>query len=376
MKFASKLFFVLLTALPLWVNAQAPQGPGPGARVQAFASPVVNPDRTVTFSLSAPGATSVQLNGQFQKQNQPMQKNTAGVWTITVGPIEPNIYPYNFVVDGTSVSDPKNINLFPNEGFKASLLEVPGDGSEVTAVRNIPHGDVSYQLYYSTTLKEMRPVIVYTPPGYQTSGKKYPVLYLVSGTTDTEETWFKVGRANIILDNLIAAKKAEPMIIVMPYGYMNMGAPGPKTPEVVEVYKTFSKETVDNIIPFVEKNFRVIADKDHRAIAGFSRGGGQSLFTALTNLNTFSYIGSYSAYLMPDAFAEYVKSTPEQLNKQLKLFFLGVGNEDFLYKEASDFMALLKDKGVNTKTLVTNGGHTWMNARHYLTETLQLYFNQ
>jgi enterochelin esterase family protein len=220
----------------------------------------------------------------------------------------------------------------------------------------------------------MRPVIVYTPPGYQTSGKKYPVLYLVSGTTDTEETWFKVGRANIILDNLIAAKKAEPMIIVMPYGYMNMGAPGPKTKEVNEVYKTFSNETVDNIIPFVEKNFRVIADKDHRAIAGFSRGGGQSLFTALTNLDKFSYIGSYSAYLMPDAFAEYVKASPEQLNKQLKLFFLGVGSEDFLYKEASDFMALLKDKGVKTKTIVTGGGHTWMNARHYLTETLQLYF--
>jgi len=357
----------MLLMLPLAVAAQGP-------RAQPFESPVVHADRTVTFNLSAPKANQVMLSAQCLKQAQAMQKNEAGVWTLTIGPVDPNIYPYNFVVDGLSVSDPKNTNLFPNEGFKGSILEVPGDGTEVTALRDVPHGDVSYCLYPSTTLKSMRPVLVYTPPGYQTSNKKYPVLYLISGTTDTEETWFKVGRANLILDNLIAQKKAEPMIIVMPYGNTMTGTPDPTSLQAADMYQLFSKELLGNIIPFVEAKYRVIPDKNHRAVAGFSRGGGQSLFAALNHLDTFSWLGSYSAYLTPEVWAKYVQTPPESINKQLKLFWLGVGNEDFLYKDATRFLELLKEKGVRYKNLETSGGHTWMNARHYLTETLQLYF--
>jgi enterochelin esterase-like enzyme len=203
------------------------------------------------------------------------------------------------------------------------------------------------------------------------------VFYLVSGTTDTEETWFRVGRANFILDNLIALKKAVPMIIVLPYGNMMMGSPAPTSPQAADMYKVFNDELVGNIMPYVEANYRVGHDREKRAIAGFSRGGGQSLFTGFNNLDKFAWIGSYSAYLTPEVFDNYFASAavdPQATNKKLKLLWLGVGKADFLYQQAVTFDDYLKAKKIEHQSLVTEGGHTWMNARHYLSETLQLYF--
>lgn len=339
-------------------------------------SPVVHPDRTVTFSLRAPNAKKVELSGQFLKGNQPLTADTNGVWSITVGPVEPNLYPYNFVVDGLGVADPANQDLFPNERFKASLVDIPGDQPSLHSVQDVPHGELSYCYYQSKTLKLTRPLIVYTPPGYRAGTDKYPVLYLVSGTTDTEETWFKVGRANFILDNLIAQKKAVPMIIVMPYGNMMMGTPMPSSPQAADMYKVFNDELTRDILPYVEGNYRVSRDREKRAIAGFSRGGGQSLFTGFNNLDKFAWIGSYSAYLTPEVFDKYFASTadPKATKKKLKLLWLGVGKTDFLYKQAVEFNDYLNEKKIEHKSLVTEGGHTWMNARHYLAETLQLYF--
>ncbi len=181
------------------------------ARRPPIDSPVVNADRTITFRIRAPEAKQVQLSGQFLDRNQPMSKDDAGVWSVTVGPVTPNLYPYNFVVDGLSVADPNNIDIFPNERFKSSLVDVPAQGTDqppaLYANQNVPHGSVAYHTYHSSVLDAMRPLLIYTPPGYTNSTEKYPVLYLVSGTTDTEETWFKVGRVNSILDNLIASRK-------------------------------------------------------------------------------------------------------------------------------------------------------------------------
>jgi len=318
----------------------------------------------------------VEISTQFTRGNQELKLDTNGVWSVTLGPAEPNLYPYHFIVDGVSVADPGNLELFPNERFKSSLVDIPGETPSIHSAQNVPHGDVTYCYYHSPKLG-IRPLIVYTPPGYRDSAERYPVFYLVSGTTDTEETWFKVGRVNFILDNLIAQKKAVPMVVVMPYGNMRMGTPDPTTVQAADMYKAFNDELVGSIMPYVETHYRVLPDRTKRAIAGFSRGGGQSLFAGFSNLDKFAWIGSYSAYLTPEVFNRYfgaLAETPEATNQRLKLLWLGVGSEDFLYRQAVTFDEFLKEKKIEHKSLVTGGGHTWMNARHYLTETLQLYF--
>jgi enterochelin esterase-like enzyme len=345
--------------------------------VQPIESPVVHPDRTATFSIKARDARTVELSGQFMKGNQPLNADDAGLWTITVGPLEPNLYPYSFVVDGVPVADPNNPNVFPNERFKSSLLDVPGDRPALYAPQDVPHGELTYCYYASKTIGGTRPLIVYTPPGYPEGNRRYPVLYLVSGTTDTEETWFKVGRANFILDNLIAQKRAVPMIVVLPYGNTMTGTPDPSSLQAADMYKVFADELVGCILPYVETRYRVIPEREKRAIAGFSRGGGQSLFAAFSHFEKFAWIGSYSAYLTPEVFDKYfagLSADPASTNKKLKLLWMGVGSDDFLYKQAVAFDELLKAKKIEHKSLVTAGGHTWMNARQYLTETLQLFF--
>lgn len=357
--------------------AGAPAPTAAPARPAPVESPRVNADRTVTFRLRAPSAQKVELSGQFLKGNQPMQQDDAGVWSITVGPVEPNLYPYNFVVDGAGVADPANPDVFPNERFKPSLVDVPGAEPSLHSLQSVPHGAMTYCYYESKTLQQTRPLVIYTPPGYQSGTEKYPVFYLVSGTTDTEETWFRAGRMNFILDNLLAQKKAVPMIVVTPYGNMNMDAVRPSSPEVTAMYQKFNDELVGSIMPFVESSYRVLADREKRAIAGFSRGGGQSLFTAFNNPDKFAWIGSYAAYLTPEACARHfpaLTADPGAASARLKLLWLGVGTEDFLHQPAVQFHSFLKEKGINHTWLETGGGHTWMNARHYLAETLQLLF--
>lgn len=378
MKPERNAWMLLMFGASLWI-ATVCSAPAQVPRPPQLQSPVVHPDRTVTFNLRAPNAKKVELSAQFLRGNQPLTADTNGVWSITVGPVEPNLYPYNFVVDGLGVADPGNQDLFPNERFKASLVDIPGDQPSLHSVQEVPHGEVTYCFYPSKTLGRTRPLLVYTPPGYREGRKTYPVFYLVSGTTDTEETWFKVGRVNFILDNLIAQKKAVPMVVVLPYGNMMMGAPPPTSIQAADMYKVFNDELIRDLMPFVEANYRVSRDREKRAIAGFSRGGGQSLFTGFNNLDKFAWIGSYSAYLTPEVFDRYFASAaadPKATNKKLKLLWLGVGKADFLYQQAVEFDECLQGKGIVHQSLVTEGGHTWMNARHYLAETLQLYFKR
>ena len=368
-----------------------PYKPAPGDyHSNAVASPLVSMAGAVTFNLQAPNAKEVLLSSQFLKEPMPMKKGRNGLWTLTITPEKRDIYPYNFIVDGVSISDPLNKDLFPNENFKASLVEIPAGfafrrpGAPAPqapqgvpyGVRDVPHGKMQYCQYRSSVLNAWRPLVVYTPAGYETSGKNYPVFYLVSGTTDTEETWFKVGKLNTILDNLIADGKAEPMIVVMPYG--NMGStPQPASMAATKMYEVFAKEMTECIMPYVEQSFRTVNDRDHRAIAGFSRGGGQSLFTALSHPEKFAWLASYSAYLTPEmmdtCFPQYGEN-PALINDQFKLVWYGVGSEDFLYKQVMENREYLDKKGIKHEDMNTGGGHTWMNARTYLNETLQKFF--
>ncbi len=368
-----------------------PYKPAPGDyHSNAVASPLVSMAGAVTFNLQAPNAKEVLLSSQFLKAPVPMVKGRNGLWTLTVTPEKRDIYPYNFIVDGVSISDPLNKDLFPNENFKASLVEIPAGfafrrpGAPAPqaqqgvpyGVRDVPHGKMQYCQYRSSVLNAWRPLVVYTPAGYETSGKNYPVFYLVSGTTDTEETWFKVGKLNTILDNLIADGKAEPMIVVMPYG--NMGStPQPASMAATKMYEVFAKEMTECIMPYVEQSFRTVNDRDHRAIAGFSRGGGQSLFTALSHPEKFAWLASYSAYLTPEmmdtCFPQYGEN-PALINDRFKLVWYGVGSEDFLYKQVVENREYLDKKGIKHEDMNTDGGHTWMNARAYLNETLQKFF--
>ena len=374
------------TCVILCISCIASGQPPTGLLVR---SPQVSPDKTVTFRFNAPAAINVMLSTQFEKAPVAMTKDTRGVWSVTLGPVKPDIYPYNFTVDGIQVMDPGNVDFFPNERFKASLLDIPGDTPLIHSLKDVPHGTVTYE-YYPSAEGTTGSLVVYTPPDYEKNvTKSYPVFYLIGGTTDTEETWFKVGRANFILDNLISEGKARPMIIVMPYGNVEgtiatqKGLPKPADPadregtEAVQRAKNFYNDLVNNIIPYIEKNYRVISNGDNRAIGGFSRGGGETLRSGFGNMNKFSWICCYSAYLTNkemESSYKHVYENPDRTNSQLKLLWVSVGNEDFLYKQAVDFMDFLKSKNVNYKSFITTGGHTWMNTKVFLTETAQLLF--
>ena len=345
--------------------------PAPAATQRAFEPHVIHPDGRITFNYNAPSAKSVSLSTQLAEGNQPMTRNSKGIWSVTVKPEKADIYPYNFIVDGVQAQAQNNPDIFPNENFKASLIEIPSEDALYT-VRDVPHGKVSYMSYKSSVLGENRPLVVYTPAGYE-KGKKYPVFYLMSGTTDTEETWFKVGKVNTILDNLIAEGKAVPMIVVMPYGLMPMGTPTPTTLAAADMYKVFARELTECVIPYVEANFKVKTGRDNRAIGGFSRGGGQILFTAYSNVDKFAYVASYSACLTPQVMDTYFPDVKERVS-QFKLNWVGVGTSDFLYKNVIDHQEYFDSKGISYEKMFTEGGHTWMNARTYLAETLQKFF--
>lgn len=379
------LIRILLTAILIGFagfSVAQPRGP-------FVVSPQVNPDKTVIFRYHAPLAKEVKLSGQFLKSPVEMIKDSIGIWSVKVGPVTPDIYPYSFLVDGVNVMDPANVEFFPNERFKASLVDVPGDTPLIHAMRDVPHGTITYE-YYPSVQGSTGSLVIYTPPGYDKArSEKYPVFYLISGTTDTEETFFKVGRTNMILDNLIAEGKAKPMIIVMPYGNPaariaeQTGMPKPEDlfsregEDAINRAKLFETDLINHVIPYVEKNYRCITDRNSRAIGGFSRGGGQTLRAAFGNMDTFAWICCYSAYLSTDEMEssyKYIGGAPDRTNEQLKLLWVSVGNEDFLYEQTVEFLDYLKSKNVQYKSLITPGGHTWMNVKTYVAESVQLLF--
>lgn len=365
--------FLLVFVFSITFKAAAQPGSAP-----AFETHEVDKENKVTLRISAPNAKDVKVTTQMLKGAQPLTKGANGVWSITFAPVKPDMYPYAFIVDGVQVADPANSMIFPNEGFQNSIMDVPGATPLVHAVKNVPHGTISYRYYTSKELGT-RPVVVYTPPGYeQNPNKKYPVLYLLHGTTDTEETWTKVGRANFILDNLIADSKATPMIIVMPYGraypVISKSSGSLRNWENLQEFK---KDFMGNLMPFIEKNYRTINDKNSRAIAGFSGGGGTTLYFGLNNPNLFSWVCGFAPGMLKNEFdrnnADFFKD-PAAANKNLKLFWMGVGKEDSLNPVIKDYMKVLDEKKIKYEFMESEGGHTWMNCKLYLSTIAQKLF--
>ena len=360
----------------------------------ASGQPRCNDDGTVTFQYKNDSAKSVMVDAQFAGRHE-MTRGNDGLWSVTLGvkgdknaPVAPDMYPYCYIVDGVSIMDPENPQYFPNEGFKNSLLEIKSkDGSLPHDIKDVPHGRMEYIHYYSKSLGGTNTAVVYLPPSYNSMGmqfnmgdqKKYPVFYLISGTTDTEEVYYKVGRVNYILDNLLADNKAKEMIVVLPYGNptkLLATPPAPGMPQTQFGGDVFSKDLINDLMPYIEKNYRTINNRDNRAIGGFSRGGNQALYNGLTNLDKFSYLCSYSSFTSTDI--KDVYDNADDTNKKIHLFWLGVGTDDFLYGNARDYMEFLDNKGIKSvKEFTTDKfGHTWMNAKYFLYKTLPLLFNK
>lgn len=348
-----------------------------------YTSPVIEPDNKVTFKVHSANAQSVTLNGSWMGWGQtvPLMKGAEDVWSVTVGPLDPTMYHYNFFIDGVSAIDPKNAHALRDGVRYASLLMVPGEGSKLFEVADVPHGTISQVWYNSPALKLNRRMYVYTPPGYDASKDKYPVLYLLHGGGGDEDAWTALGRANYILDNLIAQGKAKPMIIVMTNGNAFQTSSlrtAPNTPEITR--ETFMKyaglfETslVKDVIPYIEKNYRVKATKDSRAIAGLSMGGMQTITASIEYPDVFGYIGVFSSGIFqpsPDQEAKFVALKKAGFKK----YWVACGKDDFVMESNKRLLDMLKKTDIKHEYFENEGGHTWANWRTYLSMFAPMLF--
>jgi enterochelin esterase-like enzyme len=371
-------------------RAQQPPAPPPAAAPQtpqapAVTSPEVSADRRITFRIYAPQAQNVRLNGGDIPDNRqsPLTKAENGVWEVTLGPVPAGAYRYNFNVDGVATIDPRNPATSESVTSVWSLVPVPG--ADLMDTKNVPRGAVAEVTYHSTSLGRFRRMHVYTPPGYEQGRGRYPVFYLLHGAGDSDDAWTTVGRAGFILDNLIASGKAKPMIVAMPAGHTS-AARGPNSTE------EFVKDFLTDVMPHVEKTYRVIPDRANRAIAGLSMGGDQSLRIAIPHLEKFSAVGVYSSGLLgmfrtgrggAPAAAPAGPTWEEQhraaltnaaVKKGLKLFWFATGVDDGLMPATRSTVEMLKKYGFDPVFKETPGGHTWLVWRDYLIEFVPLLF--
>jgi enterochelin esterase-like enzyme len=367
--------------------AQAPRRePTPNDTLK---SPEVMADHRVTFRIYAPKASEVSVGGDWITQGRgtggKLEKDETGVWSITVGPLVPDLYSYSFTVDGVRTIDPKNAFIKQGEASLDNMLMVDGEEAAYEANRPVPHGQIHIDWYESNVLDRMRSMHVYTPPGYEAGSAKYPVFYLLHGGGDEDSGWSTVGRAGFILDNLLASKKAKPMIVVMPNGSMPRPAVVPGvTPDPTAqraAQQRFVDELLNNVVPYVEKNYRVIANRENRAIAGLSMGAGQTLAVAPTHLDKFSYIGVWSGGVNAAATDDFLQrnakffESPEKTNKMVKVLWVAAGSNDTLAGPGTKHLAEILDQhGIKHEYHESEGGHTWINWRHYLNEYSQLLF--
>ena len=377
------------------VAQQLPTAQPPAARPAPLRSPEIHPDRTVTFRLLAPKATEVTLNGSWDSgTNLKMTRDDAGIWSTTIGPLAPQLWGYWFMVDGVKALDPNNAETERDGARYDNLLMVSGPESE----------------WWDFTLKlASRRMMVYTPPGYETSGQKYPVLYLLHGGGGDEDAWLTMGRANIIMDNLIAAGKAKPMIVVMPNGNATQtvsqgfgfgptparqsvqapapppvqaeqatagraGAPGGRGGAPQPYSGSYPESLVKDVIPFVEKRFHVLATKDDRAIAGLSMGGGHTLAATNNNPGEFAYIGVFSSG--PQAVdATFQKQLGAVKAGGVKFYWLGAGTTDMARERTLTLSELVKKEGFNTTYREIPGRHFWFLWRDFLVHYAQVAFS-
>lgn len=378
------VFFTAILALGLcWGqgSAAAPASTNiPGAEY-----PRINGDHSVTFRIEAVQAQKVQLSLGFGQSTYDMVKRNDGFWEVTTQPLAPGFYYYGISVDGFVANDPGSRTFFAARK-EVSGLEVPGPESDFFAVKNIPHGTLRSEWYFSKTAGETRRIFVYTPPGYeQSSSSRYPVLYLQHGFGEDEAGWGDQGHENFILDSLIAAKKSKPMIIVNDNGMTGVHFEPPPPPKpgsppplrsvsrffMDERYATLDKIVTEELIPYVDRNYRTIPDRDHRALAGLSMGGAQAMRIGLNHLDQFAFIGAFSpAIAITDLNKDYdgVLADTAKINQRLRLLWLGIGNDDFLFVPVKQSHEVLEKAGIKHVWMQSSGAHVWTIWRKYLAD--------
>ncbi len=365
-------------------------------------SPEVNNDKTVTFRLNAPVAKKVQVTGDFLpamqidtpygKSDTPgvadLTRNSEGIWEFTSDVLSPELYSYSFIVDGQKMPDPSNVFQIRDIANITNVFLIGGDYADYYKINDVPHGTVSKVWYDSPALGKDRRMTIYTPPGYEKGDKRYPVLYLLHGMGGDENAWAELGRATQILDNLIARGEAEPMIVVMTNGNVAMeGAPGetslgfiPPTMQLPNTMDGMFEKHFPDVVKYVDANYRTIADKAHRAIAGLSMGGFHSLHISKEYPDMFDYVGLFSAAILPqdDTVSPIYENMDQKLAKQFsdapKLYWIAIGEKDFLYEVNKDYRKMLDDKGYKYVYRESPDGHIWKNWRIYLTEFTPLLF--
>jgi enterochelin esterase-like enzyme len=371
-------------------------------RAQQIISPEINEDQSATFRLLAPNAKLVQVTGDFlptvkmDTQMGPVDapgkaelvKRENGVWEFKSQTLSPELYNYSFIIDGFTTTDPNNSFLIRDVASVTNIFIIGGGQAEYYKTNNIPHGTVSRLWYDSPGLGMDRRITIYTPPGYESSSEKYPVLYLLHGAGGDEEAWISLGRTAQIMDNLIAHGKAKPMIVVMPNGnVIQDAAPGEGSlgfykPEFM-IPKTMDgtyEASFMDIIKFVESNYRVKAEKSNRAIAGLSMGGFHTMHISRYYPNTFDYVGLFSAALMPreDAtgkvYSDLDGTLKTQMDNGYKLYWIAIGKTDFLYNANVEYREKLDKMGMKYDYLESEGGHIWRNWREYLTQFAPMLF--
>lgn len=400
------LIFACAISAALAQNPPAPSSPTPSAPfAQTVQSPQVSPDGRVTLRLAAPNAKQVFVWGFASplaiRQSLPMQRDDQGVWSVTTGVLDPNIYVYSFIVDGVRMNDLANPDIhtaFGNAG--ESQVLVPGPNTW-TPQPNVPAGALTRHFYHSNVAGDDREFWVYTPAGYDSQRKQpYPVLYLLGGLGDRADSWIAAGPASTILDNLIAQGKAVPMLVVMPLGYGNSG--GPRDARRPDMLPAFTQTLLEEVMPRVEKLYNVSRKPSQRAIAGLSMGGGESTFVGLNHLDKFSWVGSFSgAYVMwpgvqqpppqpvtagipnprpmanltPDTIATVFPALDAKSNSRIRLLWIACGSEDRLVRVNRQFTQYLDSKNIKyTYTEVPGMAHDWPIWRLNLTAFAQLLF--
>ena len=381
----------LVLVLLLLASAHSPRAAAQAPRREptpndTLVSPEVVSDHRVTFRIYAPKASEVTVGGDWAASGPvKLEKDDKGVWSATVGPLVPDFYSYSFTVDGVKTLDPKNATVKQGVRSLDSMFFLPGEEAAFMDNRAVPHGDVRAVWYDSSTLDTQRRMHVYTPPGYDDSQGSYPVLYLLHGSGDEDSGWSTVGRAGFILDNLIADKKAEPMLVVMPNGSLprpaDLPRPTPGTPPSPEAaadraaaQERFTNELLKDVVPCVEKNYRVLAGSDYRALAGLSMGGGQTLRVVTSHPDKFAYVGVWSAGLGGRNAEDFEKrnatflESADKVNGTVKLFSISVGDKDSVAAGSKGLAEVLEKHGIKNELHVSGGGHTWINWRHYLNE--------
>lgn len=387
-----KRLIFLLTIHSLYIPTLYAQQALWGA--QEIISPDIHDNKTVTFQVDAPQAKEVRISGDWlpaegwQPGSVALVKNEQGLWVYTTEILEPELYSYSIIVDGFRALDPNNVFMNRDVATVTNFFIIPGDHANLYRVNDVPHGSVTRRWYDSPGLEKRRRITIYTPPGYETDNKEYPVLYLLHGAGGDEEAWISLGRTAQIMDNLMASHEIVPMIVVMPNGNVSQeaapgeGSRGYYKPQFMvpgTMDGTYEQNFMD-IVQFVESSYRVKKEKAQRAVAGLSMGGFHSLHISRYYENMFDYIGLFSPAILPQQGqdAAIYRNIYETLNKQrengYKMYWIAIGKEDFLYPNVTEFRKKLDSMGMRYTYIESEGGHIWKNWRVYLKDFTPLLF--